>query len=397
MFRLIFIFVVLGLGLFVGTQYSEQQGYVLISIADTTTEMSVTTLVIFVVAILAGLFLLETIIKRSLRATSATWNWFSVRKLKRARRYTNEGIIKLLEGDWQAAEKKVTRWANHHDMPILCYLIASEAAQGMGDDTKREKYLKLALEQDNDSLAVKITQIRQLVRNKQFAEAHDALEQIKGRYPNNTIVMNLLMKTYLNLKLWGLLDELLPKLKKAKVITNEEYDDLFYQTQLGKMEEVGQQGGVEGLLAYWSGLPKKLKKDENMVKLLLKQLLIYDGDEEAYIVLRDRLKQSPSEQLIPFITDMQLPDTHPAIVLLEGIVDKHPENTEAFSALGELYSREEKWPEAQQAFESALKQRTSISDYSRLADVLEQQGYKRAAGDVSRKALTLIDTETTTA
>lgn len=136
MFRIVFLFIVLGLGLFAGTLFSDQQGYVLISFANTTTEMSVTTLVIFVIAALAALFLLEFIIKRSLRATSATWNWFSIRKLKRARRYTNEGIIKLLEGDWKAAEKKVTRWANHHDMPLLCYLIASEAAQGMGDDSK---------------------------------------------------------------------------------------------------------------------------------------------------------------------------------------------------------------------------------------------------------------------
>ncbi len=47
MIRLIFLFVVLGLGLFVGTQYAGQQGYVLISIANRTIEMSVTTLVIF--------------------------------------------------------------------------------------------------------------------------------------------------------------------------------------------------------------------------------------------------------------------------------------------------------------------------------------------------------------
>ncbi|MDF5683373.1 heme biosynthesis protein HemY, partial [Vibrio parahaemolyticus] len=49
MFRLIFLFVVLGAGLFVGTQFSGQQGYVLISIAEKTIEMSVTTLVVFVI------------------------------------------------------------------------------------------------------------------------------------------------------------------------------------------------------------------------------------------------------------------------------------------------------------------------------------------------------------
>ncbi|MGR5471477.1 heme biosynthesis protein HemY, partial [Vibrio astriarenae] len=56
MVRLIFLFVILGVGLFVGTQFSGQQGYVLISIANKTIEMSVTTLVIFVIATLAALF-----------------------------------------------------------------------------------------------------------------------------------------------------------------------------------------------------------------------------------------------------------------------------------------------------------------------------------------------------
>ena len=66
MFRLMFIFITLGLGLFVGTQFSDQQGYVLISVADSTTEMSVTTLVIFIVAALAALFLTRKYYKTGL-------------------------------------------------------------------------------------------------------------------------------------------------------------------------------------------------------------------------------------------------------------------------------------------------------------------------------------------
>lgn len=391
MFRIVFIFIVLGLGLFAGTLFSDQQGYVLISFANTTTEMSVTTLVIFVVATLAALFLLEFVIKRGLRATNATWNWFSVRKLKRARRYANEGIIKLLEGDWKGAEKKVTRWANHHDMPLLCYLIASEAAQGMGDNAKREKYLALAEQQDGFSLAVEMTKIRQMVRNQQYADAHSQLEHLKGRYPNNTIILNLLKKTYLGLELWSALDELLPHLKKAKLISDEEYHHLFYQAQLGKMKEVGAQQGVEGLLSYWSHLPKKLKQDDNVVQLMIEQLILHNGDSEAYIILRDALKQTASNKLLPLITQIDLPDVHPAVLMLEGLAKKQPNNPEISSTLGQLYLREQKWPEAQKAFENALHQRASIADYSYLADALEHQNMKQAAGEVSRKALSLID------
>ncbi|MGV3003467.1 heme biosynthesis protein HemY [Vibrio sp.] len=391
MFRIVFLFIVLGLGLFAGTLFSDQQGYVLISFANTTTEMSVTTLVIFVIAALAALFFLEFIIKRSLRATSATWNWFSIRKLKRARRYTNEGIIKLLEGDWKAAEKKVTRWANHHDMPLLCYLIASEAAQGMGDDSKREKYLALAEQQEGYSLAVEMTKIRQMIRNQQYADAHSQLEHLKGRYPNNTIVLNLLKKTYIGLELWGALDELLPRLKKSKLISDEEYHQLFYQAQLGKMKEVGSQQGVEGLLSYWNHLPKKIKQDDNVVQLMVEQLILHNGDSEAYIILRDLIKQTPSNKLLTLITQVDLPDTHPAVVMLEGLAKKQPNNPEINSTLGQLYLREQRWQDAQHAFEAALQQRVSISDYSYLADALEQQNMKQAAGEVSRKALSLID------
>lgn len=393
MFRLIFIFTILGLGLLAGTLFSEQQGYVLISIANSTLEMSVTTLVIFIVAALAALFLLEYLIKRGLRATNATWNWFSVRKLKRARRYTNEGIIKLLEGDWKGAEKKVTRWASHHDMPLLCYLIASEAALEMGDNPKREKYLSLAEEHSDFSLAIEMTKIRQMVRNQQYADAHSQLESLKGRYPNNTIVLNLLKKTYIALELWGALDELLPRLKKSKLISDEEYDHLFYQAQLGKMKEIGHQQSVEGLLSYWSHLPKKLKQDENMIHLMVKQLILNNGDSEAYIILRDAIKQTPSNKLLPLITQMNLPDVHPAIITLEKLIKKQPNNPEASSVLGQLYLQEQRWSEAQQAFESALQQRISISDYSYLARSLEQQNMKQAANEVSRKALSLINKE----
>ncbi|MDW3138755.1 heme biosynthesis HemY N-terminal domain-containing protein, partial [Vibrio sp. 1288] len=106
MIRLIFLFVVLGAGRFAGTQFSGQQGYVLISIANKTIEMSVTTLVIFVIAALAGLFLLEYLIKKLVYASSNTCNYFSVRKMRSSRRYTNEGITVLLEGDLKVAEKK---------------------------------------------------------------------------------------------------------------------------------------------------------------------------------------------------------------------------------------------------------------------------------------------------
>ncbi len=390
MFRIIFLFVVLGAGLFVGSQYSGQQGYVLISIANKTIEMSVTTLVIFVIAALAGLFLLEFLIKRALYASSATWNYFSVRKMRHSRRLTNEAIVKLLEGDFKQAEKKATRWANHHDMPLLCYLVASEAAQGLGDTTKRDKYLELASQQENSRLAVELTRAKQQIREADYTAAFDTLSSLKSSYPNNAIVLNLLKTVYVELKLWQPLLDLLPALDKSNVIGTDEQAKLTQRAQCGLLTEVAEQKGSEGLIAHWNSLSRKIKNDSHLVECFAKQLIARKADNEAFTLIKENIKKHPNSSLYALLPEMNLADSHPAIVFLEEALRKDGNNAEAHSALAQFYLRNEKWTEAQQHFEKALTVRSNVSDYAYLADALEKQNLTKAAHEVSRKALTLV-------
>ncbi len=390
MFRIIFLFVVLGAGLFVGSQYSGQQGYVLISIANKTIEMSVTTLVIFVIAALAGLFLLEFLIKRALYASSATWNYFSVRKMRHSRRLTNEAIVKLLEGDFKQAEKKATRWANHHDMPLLCYLVASEAAQGLGDATKRDKYLELASQQENSRLAVELTRAKQQIREADYTSAFDTLSSLKSSYPNNAIVLNLLKTVYVELKLWQPLLDLLPALDKSNVIGTDEQAKLTQRAQCGLLTEVAEQKGSEGLIAHWNSLSRKMKNDSHLVECFAKQLIARKADNEAFTLVKENIKKHPNSSLYALLPEMNLADSHPAVVFLEEALRKDGNNAEAHSALAQFYLRNEKWAEAQQHFEKALTVRSNVSDYAYLADALEKQNLTKAAHEVSRKALTLV-------
>ncbi len=393
MIRLIFLFAILGAGLFVGTQYAGQQGYALISIANKTIEMSVTTLVIFIIAALAALFLLEYLIKKLVYASSNTWNFFSVRKVRRSRRNTNEGIIKLLEGDWKGAEKKVTRWANHHDMPLLCYLIASEAAQGQGDKEKRNKYLEMASQQDNAHLAVELTRAKQFMRDNEFEAAFATLSTLKNQYTDNPLVLNLLKTTYIQLKRWQPLIDLMPQLSKAKLVNNDEQIELTKTAQFGLLSEVAQQQGSEGLISHWNSLPRKVKQDPHLIAGFARELISRKADNEAFTVLKEALKKSPSPELYGLLPELNVPDIHPLIVFLEDIVKKETENAAAHSALAHLYFRQEKWRESQEQFEAALKFRPDVSDYAFLADALEKQNLTKAAHEVSRKALTLVQND----
>lgn len=390
MIRWIFLFLVLGAGLFVGTQFSGQQGYVLISIANKTIEMSVTTLVIFVIALLAALFGLEYLFKKVVYASSTTWNWFSVRKQKRSRRYTNEGIVKLLEGDWKGAEKKVTRWANHHDMPLLCYLVASQAAHEQGNKDERDKYIELASQQDNSQLAVELTKAKQQISERDFEAAFDTLSTLKGTYPSNTAVLGLLKTTYVELKLWQPLIELTPKLVKAKIITAEEQIALEQKAQCGLLHDVAKQQGSEGLISHWNKLSRKQKQSTHLVSCFVKQLIARKADSEAFTVIKENIAKSESNELYTLLPELNLADHHPVVVMLEKAVKKDDNNAEAHSALAQFYLREQKWTEAQAHFEKALELRSNVSDYGYLSDALEKQNLTKAAHEVSRKALGLV-------
>lgn len=390
MFRLIFLFVVLGAGIFVGTHYAGQQGYVLISIADKTIEMSVTTLVIFLVIALAILFVAETVLKKLLRSSSATWHWFTIRKVKRSRQDTNEGIIKLLEGQWKLAEKKVTRRASHHDMPLLCYLMASEAALEMGDKGKRDRYLELARKQDNSSLAVALTLAKQQVKQGEFKLAYETLSKLHASHPTNPLLLSLLKKVHTELKQWQALLDIAPQLTKAKVISAKEQQELEAQAQSGLLCDLAATSNKEQLIQYWDKLNRKLKNDPILIVQMTKLLIEKHADSEAFTIAKEALKKQTINELLVLLPNIKLEDTHPVRQLLESILKKDENLVDAHSALARLDMQNEQWSEAQKHLEKALSIRTNRDDYMLLAQALEKQNLTQAAIEVSKKVHSLM-------
>lgn len=390
MVRIVFIFVVLGLGLFAGTQFSGQQGYVLISIADYTIEMSVTTLVIFIVAALIGLFLLEMVLKKSLRMTHATWNWFSIRKQRRARRMTNEGIIKLIEGDWQSAEKKVTRWSNSHDMPLLCYLVAAEAAHEQGKEQKRDQYFELASKQQGSELAIGLTKGKQAMAEGDFATAFDVLSSLKHEYPENPRLLNLLKVCYIQLDCWQPLLDMLPILKRVKGVDKAEYHKLSVQAHAGRISELANQQGVDGIVRYWDKLSKSFKSENVIIRTFATELINRGADNTAITVLKEATLKAPTAELLNVFPTLNITDWHSVLKHLKSLEKKFSDNGDLHSVIGQICMLEGKWSDAQVYFETALKLRPNAHDYGQLANALHKQNYTNAANEVSQKALLLL-------
>lgn len=387
MIKLIILFLLLGFGLFAGTQYSGEQGYVLISIANTTTEMSFTTFTLLIVFTLLVIFAIDFLIKRTWRFGFNTFNWFSLRKVRHSRRLANEGIVHLLEGDWKKAEKKVTRWAKHHDVPFLCYLIAAEAAQSRGDIEQRDYYLTLANDQNGSALAIELTKAKQWVKNKEYQQAILLLKQLQTDYPDNAIVLTQLKESYNATQDWQSLHLLLPKLKKFQLISEPEYQELMVKCQTLPMHTLTAQEDYQGLANFWVELPRKAKQDLQVNKVYIESLIELGKHEDALRQLRPICKSSslgwPFEKLAQL--HERLDDQ--VFAILRQTLNKMPTHAEAASALGHRLMAKQDWVNAQQALEQALQQRSSIQDYASLAHCLEQQDMPKAAHDVTQRAL----------
>ncbi|RYU64513.1 heme biosynthesis protein HemY [Aliivibrio finisterrensis] len=391
MIRLLLLAIVLVGGLIVGTTFADQQGYVLISVADTTIEMSLTTLVIFIAALIAGLFLLEILVKRILSVGNFTRGWFSARHLRKARYNTFKGMIKLHEGEWKEAERLITKGGRHNDFPLLNYLAAAEAAQGRQQIEQRDRYLQLASEQSDSTLAVALTSAKLQMREEEYERALATLQSVKVDYPRNPVLLELLKECYLALNEWQALKNIIHPLTKANLISDQQALELEEKAECGLMAFIATNKGTAGLLEHWNTLPKKLKKHVPVLICLIKQLHERKADSEAYIILRDNLKKRADDRLVTLLPTLNLADYHPATVLLENMANYDVRNPVIQSTLGQLYMRTEKWQPARDHFEAALEVREDMSDYAYLARVLDKQNRKQAAADLSRKALTMVD------
>ena len=122
MIKILLLVIALIAGLIVGPDLAGNQGYVLISLANQTMEMSVTTLATLIFMLVLGLFIFEYIVRKLFSISGTTNRWISTRKVNKARELTYSGLLKLREGDWKQAEKLVVKGAEHSDTPILNYL-----------------------------------------------------------------------------------------------------------------------------------------------------------------------------------------------------------------------------------------------------------------------------------
>lgn len=390
MLKVLLLFLLLLAGIILGPMLAGHQGYVLIQTDNYNIETSVTGLVIILILALVALFLIEWVLRRLFHTSARTRGWFLGRKRSRARKQTKQALLKLAEGDYQQVEKLMSRNADHAEQPVVNYLLAAEAAQQRGDETRANQHLERAAElADNDQIPVEITRVRlQLARNENHAARHgvDKLLDIAPRHPE---VLRLAEQAYVRTGAWSSLLDIIPSMAKARVADDAHREHLQQQAWLGLIQQAMSDQGSDGLKAWWKSQSRKTRQQTLLQVAMAERLIECNDHESAQQIILDGLKRQYDDRLVALIPALKAKE--PAVLekALRQQIKLQGERPILWSVLGQCLMKHAEWQEASLAFRSALKQRPDTLDYACLADTLDKLKQPEEAAAMRREGLLL--------
>ena len=233
----------------------QDPGYVVISFRGYLVEMSVPVLAALAISLIVLAWLIIKLIRAPRKLGQAAARYRSGRAGQRLTR----GMIEIAEGNFAKGERLLARTANKSDAPLLNYLQAARAAHLLGEEERRDAWLRQAYEQMPEAgNAVLLTQAELQLDQKQYEPALATLRKLEENSPNHDRALILLGRVYYLLEDWDSLSELLPRLKKVSRMDTTTAQEWSARVHCERLQKAVDGNTVE---IVWQGVPRGRSKD----------------------------------------------------------------------------------------------------------------------------------------
>ncbi|WP_427982018.1 heme biosynthesis HemY N-terminal domain-containing protein [Agarivorans sp.] len=389
MVKIIILLLAIAIGLALGPQLAGNKGYVLIAFDNYTIEMSVTSALFLSFLLFCALLFSLWLARWLWLSFSRSGAWWGQRRKQKAISHTQQGMLAMMRGDYQNAEKLVSKAAGFSDAPALNYLAAAEAAQEQGQDKKRDKYLEQATRIADNDAAVLMTQARLQLKQQNYAAALNSLEQLPHDSFKQPNVKRMLLSILPALGLWQRYIDLLPSANKLGLIDQQQLQTELSHGYQQLFIELANSQGSEAVAAHWNNMPRKQKKQMSIAAAACLALIKSGDNNAAYQLLGDLINRHTDSDLLSVASQLQLSDPYPLLQQLLKLRHKHPENAELLCLIARLYAQQEQWPEAKDFYQQSIQLAPSLSSYQGLAEVHRQLNEHEQAIHYYRQALAI--------
>jgi len=383
--RVIVLTIVLLSAGWLGLKIHHDPGYVLMSYRHTAIE---TTLWFAILALALFHIVLSLTFRTSHQILSMPSNihqWIKDRSKHKAHHNTLKGIQAFMQGEWHQAEKLLLHSAKKSRYPHLNYLFAAKAASRRSHTALRDDYLKLAFDEAPDaSFTVSLTQAQLQIEQKQYEQALATLKQLHQQQPQHLWVCKQLVELYTSLKEWPPLTQLLPTIKRHKLMSKDEITQLEVQAQCNLMQQTTSR---QKLNDHWQASSKEAQNDTRLLKTYCQKLIELGQDKEASKKLKKHLNKQWDDSLLGSYSSLSLNDPKQTLLTLLPWAKKHGQSAPLLCQIGQCYLAQQLIGQAKHYLElSTQADKTYSPPWDMLAEIAETEHDFKQAFVYAKKA-----------
>lgn len=295
------------------------------------------------------------------------------RREERARDTFEEGLLRLLEGNWKRAEIELVRRAADHHASHLNYLAAARAAQRLGAPDRRDHYLQLAASGDTEhDFAVLLTQTELQLERGEFAPARDTALRLHEQDPKHPYAVELLAQAFEGLADWEALRGLLIETVKLDALSAERREALMRRSmsELIVQAEAGSQ--LARMKALWDASGSELRRDPALRLRYAQALHRLNADNDAAALIGEALREDWDGQLVTLYGQLHGSDGVTRLASIEQWLSQYGERIELLITAGQSCLQNKLWGKARSYLEAAAHSQPSPAAYLELARLAEQ-------------------------
>ena len=306
--------------------------------------------------------------------------WRHEHRYESSHRQTLQGLLALAEGDWDKAESLLIKSVKFNEIPLVNYLAAAKAAQALEAYDRRDQYLHYALDSTPGAkIAVGLTQAELQYHDEQWEHCLATLRHVQQEAPQNKYMLKLLKQVYYRLADWSHLLDLLPLLKKQKIVDSTQLQQLSEKAYLELLLLQLKQGDQQKVELYWQKLPKPLQRRKEWVLPCAHFLLDSHMPDLAEELVRDALKAQFDPELIALYGQIHSQRLNKQIDFALSLLKQQGQEPHILLCLGQLAMADGALSQASSYLTHSLQVRPLPKTYAVLGALSLQLGDKEEA------------------
>lgn len=291
------------------------------------------------------------------------------------------GLFSLMQGQYTHAEQTLLKTPPTGELFPLLYLGAGYAAYQLREPVRaNDHFNEVRIHLPKEDLALSLGEARLQLQNQNLLAALKNILHVHALVPKHQEALLLLMSLYLQLADWPALLELLPEIRKHKLLPPEQLQRLENRVSIALIDYTLRTHPLQAA-TLWSRIPKATRLRPPVLKAYIQHLMATGDAVTAEPLLRESLKYHWDTELILWYGNIETPDTKQQINYAEGWLKGRETDYALLLTLGRLCMRGQLWGKAQQYLETSLHSFPTPLTYQSLGDLSIQmeninQAYK---------------------